>query len=207
MKAHTSTEQAGEFAGHTNAPWHVAVNTNTGRNEIEVRGRNGFCCVASGLGDGPEAEANARLIAAAPTLLAERDALRESLQAYREANREARAKLAATQEELNCAYDSLRLAREQLRAAIADGGYKLRAQLDAAINAHNGLLSERNQLVETCKAIDKLTCNCPCMSLQAEHEFGRSPDADAYRTSLAAIVLEIRKLARDAAVLAAGGGK
>jgi hypothetical protein len=56
-------------AKHTPGDWLVAYNRNTGRAKLEVLGRNGQICVAAELGDGPEAEANAKLIAAAPKLL------------------------------------------------------------------------------------------------------------------------------------------
>ncbi len=61
-------------------PWTVTENRNLPHRPLEVVGRAGTCCVASGLGDGPEAAANARLIAAAPELLA---ALEESVMAMR----------------------------------------------------------------------------------------------------------------------------
>lgn len=54
----------------TPAPWTVTENRNLPHRPIEVVGHAGNCCVASGLGDGPEAAANAALIAAAPDLLA-----------------------------------------------------------------------------------------------------------------------------------------
>lgn len=54
----------------TPAPWTVTENRNLPHRPIEVVGRAGNCCVASGLGDGPEAAANAALIAASPCLLA-----------------------------------------------------------------------------------------------------------------------------------------
>jgi hypothetical protein len=54
----------------TPAPWIITENRNLPHRPIEVVGRAGNCCVSSGLGDGPEAAANARLIAAAPELLA-----------------------------------------------------------------------------------------------------------------------------------------
>ena len=54
----------------TPGPWTVTENRNLPHRPLEVLGRAGGCCVASGLGDGPEAAANARLIAASPCLLA-----------------------------------------------------------------------------------------------------------------------------------------
>jgi hypothetical protein len=63
-----TTSQAGERT-HTPGPWTVGINSNTGTPELEIYGRNGQCCVAAELGNGPEAEANARLIATAPDLL------------------------------------------------------------------------------------------------------------------------------------------
>jgi hypothetical protein len=65
---------------HTPGPWEVSRN-NAGAIPLhfqppEVFGRGGNCCVASNLGNGPESEANARLIAAAPELL---EALQECL--------------------------------------------------------------------------------------------------------------------------------
>jgi hypothetical protein len=61
-------------ASHTPAPW-IVSRSNAGMVPVhfqppEVLGRNGQCCVAASLGSGPEAEANAHLIAAAPELLA-----------------------------------------------------------------------------------------------------------------------------------------
>lgn len=57
-------------AGHTPGPWTVGANSNAGcaDQRIEIHARNGGACVASHLGDGPEAEANARLIASSPAL-------------------------------------------------------------------------------------------------------------------------------------------
>ena len=52
----------------TPAPWTVTENRNLPHRPIEVVGHAGNCCVASGLGDGPEAAANAALIAAAPVM-------------------------------------------------------------------------------------------------------------------------------------------
>lgn len=66
-------------AQHTPGPWAVSRN-NAGAiplhfQPLEVIGRGGACCVAAKLGDGPEALANAHLIAAAPELLAACQAL------------------------------------------------------------------------------------------------------------------------------------
>ncbi len=54
----------------TPGPWKVGVNKNTGMPATEVWARSEALCVASGFGDGPESEANAKLIASAPELLA-----------------------------------------------------------------------------------------------------------------------------------------
>lgn len=69
---------------HTPGPWQVSRN-NAGAIPLhfqppEVIGRNGQCCVASQMGNGPEAEANARLIAAAPELLAACEAMLDKFQ-------------------------------------------------------------------------------------------------------------------------------
>lgn len=55
---------------HTPGPWHIGTNSSTGIDVLEVYGRHGNLCVAAGFGNGPEAEANARLMAKAPELLA-----------------------------------------------------------------------------------------------------------------------------------------
>lgn len=122
-----SRETAGEFAGHTREPWHVAVNTNTGSDEIEVLGHNDCCCVASGLGYGPEAEANARLIAAAPSLLAERDSLRAQLDAATDALRQ------RTEQ------------RDRARAALKE----LRSYADLKLQGHRQDYPEDHCMVQT----------------------------------------------------------
>ncbi len=76
---------------------------------------------------------------------------------------------------------------------VADG-YKVRiAALDA-------LLAEKQRqcdvLTDRLTAIDKLTRNCPCMSLQAQHEFERNAESEAYRVSLNQLILAIREQAR-----------
>ena len=68
--ATTTNAPVATQTAHTPEPWTVTENRNLPHHPIEVAGRDGNCCVASGLGDGPEAAANARLIAAAPELLA-----------------------------------------------------------------------------------------------------------------------------------------
>ncbi len=54
------------------------------------------------------------------------------------------------------------------------------------------------KLIETLLAIDKLTCNCPCMSLQAQKDFERCPEAAAYKSELAGVIIKIRDQARAA---------
>jgi hypothetical protein len=61
-------------ATHTPGPW-IASRKNNGLKPLfyqppVVLARGGYMTVADGLGDGPEAEANTKLIAAAPELLA-----------------------------------------------------------------------------------------------------------------------------------------
>ena len=51
-------------------------------------------------------------------------------------------------------------------------------------------------LIAALQAIDKLTCNCPCMSLQAQKDFDNHPEAMAYKVELAKVILEIRSMAR-----------
>lgn len=58
-----------EQANHTPGEWLVGINSNTGTDCLEIYARGGQMTVCAGLGNGPEAEANARLIAAAPALL------------------------------------------------------------------------------------------------------------------------------------------
>ncbi len=55
---------------HTPGPWRVGLNRNVIPSRVEVWARKDALCVAGGLGDGPEAEANAALIASAPDLAA-----------------------------------------------------------------------------------------------------------------------------------------
>lgn len=66
------------------------------------------------------------------------------------------------------------------------------------IAQHDEVARQRDALIADIQAIDKLTCNCPCMSLQAQHEFDRSPAAEAFRVSMAGLILEIRAQARAA---------
>ncbi len=73
--------------------------------------------------------------------------------------------------------------------------------------AFNQMVAQRNALLVALQAIDKLSCNGPCMSLQAEHEFARSSDAHAYKLALCGLVLEMRQQARNAIALARGGDK
>ncbi len=86
----------------------------------------------------------------------------------------------------------------------ADSLAKLPRGLPAELAA---LLAQRNALLVALQAIDKLSCNGPCMSLQAEHEFARCPDAQSYKIALCHLVLEMREQARQAIALAQGGGK
>ena len=59
-------------------------------------------------------------------------------------------------------------------------------------------------VAEAAKEIDRLSCNCPCMSLQAQNEFARCREAEAYKIELAGMVIKIREVARAAlAALAA----
>ncbi len=69
------------------------------------------------------------------------------------------------------------------------------------------LLAQRNALLEALQAIDKLSCNCPLMSLQVQHEFEQSNELDSYRVELAKLILEMRQQARNAIALAQGGDK
>jgi hypothetical protein len=57
---------------HTHGPWIIDHNLNHPNKPLVILGRSGnlTIIISDGLGDGPEAEANARLIAAAPELLA-----------------------------------------------------------------------------------------------------------------------------------------
>lgn len=74
------------------------------------------------------------------------------------------------------------------------GGYA-RTTEEAANDAITLIVAQRDRLLEELKAIDHATRNCPCMSLQAEHEFARCQDANGYRTALAGVVLAIRSKA------------
>ena len=46
------------------------------------------------------------------------------------------------------------------------------------------------------KEIDRLTCNCPCMSVEAQQQFERNKDANAYKCELAGVILKIRAISR-----------
>lgn len=53
-------------------------------------------------------------------------------------------------------------------------------------------------LIAAFKAIDKLTCSCPCMSREVQAHFERNPEPDAYRVELNTLILAIRQQAREA---------
>lgn len=125
-----SRETAGEFAGHTPGPWEVAHHgTTPGNASVEVQTKSALpVAVMCYCG---RAEENARLIAAAPTLLAERDSLRAQLDAATDALRqrtEQRDRLARACEDsvLYLEQPSGRLAAiHALRSALAaQGGAK-----------------------------------------------------------------------------------
>ncbi len=79
----TATSQ---FDGHTPGPWQIDTDTRDGARTL-ILDRDGLLVADSGAGSNPndraaaraECERNARLIAAAPELLRQRDALAEAL--------------------------------------------------------------------------------------------------------------------------------
>jgi len=68
----------------------------------------------------------------------------------------------------------------------------------AAEDLERALPDNNEELVSALLAIDKLTCNAPCMSLQANHEFDRNKAAEAYKIELAKLIINIREQARAA---------
>lgn len=60
------------------------------------------------------------------------------------------------------------------------------------------LFAAAPELLEAFTAIDKLTCNCPLMSLEAQRQFEQNEEAKLYRIELAKVIIEIRGFARDA---------
>lgn len=75
---------------------------------------------------------------------------------------------------------------------------ELHSQRADAIAERDALRAERDKLRAALDAIDKHTRNVACMSLQCNHEFERSPAAEAHRVALGRLLLLIRECASDA---------
>lgn len=98
------------------------------------------------------------------------------------------------------------LSREQLEAEIRrcndimlnDG--KRIGQLEERIRAQTETLHADAAVIAQhaikLKEIDRLTCNCPCMSVEAQQQFERNKDANAYKCELAGVILKIRAISR-----------
>lgn len=82
-----------------------------------------------------------------------------------------------------------------------------------SINARGGVVAEVNTIYETgeadakliaaapamfeaLQAVDKLTGNCPIMSLEVQAGFQRNKAMDDYRAEVAGVILAIREQAR-----------
>mgnify|MGYP001558746056 CR=1 FL=1 len=70
--------------------------------------------------------------------------------------------------------------------------------------ANARLIASAPCLVEALVAIDKLSCNCPCMSLEAQKQFERCGEADRYKAELAGVIIAMREAARAALAKAKG---
>ncbi len=89
--------------------------------------------------------------------------------------------------------------------AVGQGGGEAenRSLADELVHRYNAHAEVKAIL----QAIDKLTCNCPCMSLQAQKDFDDCHDANEYRVALAGVIIEIRNQARVAIAQAERGTK
>lgn len=79
--------------------------------------------------------------------------------------------------------------------------------IDTVTAQRDALLDHVQTLLSIFREIDRLTCNCPCMSLQAQHEFERCKEAESYKIALAGVVIDIRTQARGAIALCEKEGK
>ncbi len=64
--------------------------------------------------------------------------------------------------------------------------------------ANARLIAAAPCLVAALEAVDKLSCNCPCMSLEAQRQFERCGEADKYKAELAGVIIAMREAARAA---------